>query len=123
MMLDICQVPEWWIINVGTIRCNVTLLPGTTQLQSGDIEGRLLSSGADCIIANPETAAKVDSLDQARLNLKAKIIVGGSKVGWISWDSLYDGASTSHEAVNTHKDDVMQVGGLITGLLRVDIVF
>ena len=122
-MLDICQVPEWWIINVGTIRCNVTLLPGTTQLQSGDIEGRLLSSGADCIIANPETAAKVDSLDQARLNLKAKIIVGGSKVGWISWDSLYDGASTSHEAVNTHKDDVMQVGGLITGLLRVDVIF
>ena len=27
------KVPEWWVINVGTIRSNVILLPGTTQLQ------------------------------------------------------------------------------------------
>ena len=41
-----------------------------------------MSSAADCIIADPETAAKIDALDQDKLNLKAKIIVGGEKVGW-----------------------------------------
>ena len=53
------KVPEWWIINIGTIRANVTLLPGTTQLQSNDILGRLKASGADCIIADQVVADKV----------------------------------------------------------------
>ena len=56
------KVPEWWIINIGTIRANVTLLPGTTQLQSKDILGRLTASGADCIIADPLVAEKVRTL-------------------------------------------------------------
>ena len=29
------RVPEWWIINLATMRQNVVLLPGTTQLQAG----------------------------------------------------------------------------------------
>ena len=77
--------------------------------QAGDIEGRLMASGADCIIADPETASKVDSLDLGRTNLKIKIIVGGERAGWISWASLYDTASSSHEAAVTLKDDIMQI--------------
>jgi len=103
------KVPEWWVINVGTIRSNVILLPGTTQLQSGDIMGRLISSAADCIIADPETAAKIDALDQDQLKLQTKIIVGGDKVGWINWDRLFDQSSSKHTAANTHKDDMMQI--------------
>jgi len=103
------KIPEWWIINLGSIRSNVALLPGTTQLQAGDIEGRLVTSGADCIIADPETASKVDSLDLERTNLKIKIIVGGERTGWISWASLYNTASSSHEAAITLKDDIMQI--------------
>ena len=44
------QVPEWWVINLGTIRAGVVLLPGTTQLTDRDIEGRLLSSGKPNIL-------------------------------------------------------------------------
>ena len=120
------KVPEWWLLNVATIRANVVLLPGTTQLQvtrslynnapifwyiikEKDIEGRLISSSADCIIADPATAWKVDQLDQTLFKLKSKIIVGGERSGWLSWDKLYDAASADHEAINTHKDDIMQV--------------
>ena len=78
-------------------------------MQARDIEGRLVSSKADCIIADPETAAKVDSLDLGRTNLKIKIVVGGERAGWISWTSLYDAASSSHEAAITLKDDIMQI--------------
>ena len=59
------KVPEWWIINIGTIRANVTLLPGTTQLQSKDILGRLTASGADCIIADQLVADKVRTFIQS----------------------------------------------------------
>ena len=41
--------------------------------------------------------------------LKAKIIVGGQRPGWISWNELYDRAEDSHKAIDTHKDDIMQV--------------
>ena len=33
MVCILPKVPEWWIVNVGTIRSNTILLPGTTQLQ------------------------------------------------------------------------------------------
>eukprot|EP00092_Neocalanus_flemingeri_P075264 GFUD01093221.1.p1 GENE.GFUD01093221.1~~GFUD01093221.1.p1 ORF type:complete len:605 (-),score=142.61 GFUD01093221.1:28-1842(-) len=103
------KVPDWWLLNLATIRANVVLLPGTTQLQEKDIEGRLVSSKADCIIADPETAWKVDQLDKSLFSLKAKIIVGGKRDGWLSWDQLYESSESIHEAANTHKDDIMQI--------------
>jgi len=103
------KVPDWWLFNLATIRANVILLPGTTQLQEKDIEGRLISSKADCIIADPETAWKVDQLDQTLFSLKAKIIVGGERNGWLSWGKLYESAESNHEAAKTHKDDIMQI--------------
>ena len=124
------QVPDWWLLNLATIRANVVLLPGTTQLQvlesssnikkkldivqfqEKDIEGRLISSKADCIIADPETAWKVDQLDQSLISLKAKIIVGGKRDGWLSWHQLYESSESSHEAANTHKDDIMQASNV-----------
>ena len=49
--------------------------------------GRLISSAADCIIADPETAFKIDALDQDQLKLQTKIIVGGDKVRW--WQIIH----------------------------------
>ena len=68
-----------------------------------------MASNADCIIADPETAWKVDQLDQSLFKLKAKIIVGGERSGWLNWNQLFDSSDSSHEAVPTHKDDIMQV--------------
>ena len=84
------KVPEWWLINLGTIRAGVILLPGTTQLTDRDIEGRLLSSGADALICDLETASKVDNLNLEHTSLKTKVVVGGTKDGWIDWGQLYD---------------------------------
>jgi len=103
------KIPDWWLLNIATIRAGVVLLPGTTQLQEKDIAGRLVASNADCIIADPETAWKVDQLDQSLFKLKAKIIVGGERSGWLNWNQLYDSSDSSHEAVTTHKDDIMQI--------------
>jgi len=103
------KVPEWWLINLGTIRAGVVLLPGTTQLTDRDIEGRLLSSGADALICDMETAAKVDNLNLDHTSLKTKVVVGGTRPGWIDWGQLYDQASAKHTAVDSHKDEIMQI--------------
>jgi len=103
------KVPEWWLINLGTIRAGVVLLPGTTQLTDRDIEGRLLSSGADALICDVETAAKVDNLNLDHTSLKTRVVVGGARSGWIDWGQLYDQAPAKHTAVDSHKDEIMQI--------------
>jgi len=62
------KIPDWWLLNIATIRANVVLLPGTTQLQEKDIEGRLISSNADCIIADPEQPGKWTNWTKTCLN-------------------------------------------------------
>ena len=50
---------------------------------------------------------QVDRLDVE--GMLAKVVVGGEREGWTSWRHLTDTASSSHQAANTHKDDIMQV--------------
>ena len=50
---------------------------------------------------------QVDRLDVE--GVLAKVVVGGEREGWTSWRHLTDTASSSHQAANTHKDDIMQV--------------
>jgi len=111
VMCILPKIPEWWIVNIGTIRANITLLPGTTQLQSGDIAGRLFASSADCIMADMETALKVDSIDSALVEKRKlkKVIVGGKKPGWLNWDDMIRQANSDHVAVDTGKDEMMQI--------------
>lgn len=89
------------------------LLPGTTQLTERDIEGRLLASGADSIICDEETAAKVDRLSLPS-SLVTRVVVGAAREaglsrGWLRWEELYMQAGPGHKAVDSHKDDIMQI--------------
>ena len=51
----------------------------------------------------------MDRLDPQVVGGLAKILVGGEREGWLSWQQLYDSALASHEAANTHRDNIMQV--------------
>ncbi|XP_023342567.1 acyl-coenzyme A synthetase ACSM3, mitochondrial [Eurytemora carolleeae] len=102
------RVPEWWIINLACIRQKVVLLPGTTQLQEKDILLRLGASKADCVIADLETAHKVDNIGIDG-QVKAKILIGGTKEGWLSWDQLFQSADEIHTPIKTQKDEIMQI--------------
>jgi len=48
-------------------------------------------------------------------SLKHRIVVGamgnmaGLDQGWMDWDLMYSEATPGHQAVNTHKDDIMQI--------------
>lgn len=102
------RIPQWWVINLATIRQKVVLLPGTTQLQERDILWRLNTSKADCIIADWETAEKVDRLGKVG-SVKHKILVGATKEGWLNWDEMFEAASDNHSPLKTAKDEVMQI--------------
>ena len=105
-------VPEWWIINLATIRAGILLAPSNPGISREDIMARVLISELDCIIGNPEVADKVDSLHSDLLkNVKTKILVGGEReeTGWLSWETLYERASPSHEPVRSCGKELMQV--------------
>ena len=87
----------------------IILLPGTTQLQVADIDSRLAASGADCVIVDPATAAKVDLVAARHRTLRHRVVVGGARDGWVSWDRLVEAAGADHTAADTHRDDVMQI--------------
>ena len=53
-------------------------------------------------------SCQVDKLDPQVVGGLAKILVGGEREGWLSWQQLYDTALASHEAANTHRDNIMQ---------------
>ena len=57
----------------------------------------------------------MDSLDPKVVGGLAKILVGGERAGWLSWQHLYDTALDSHEAANTHRDNIMQVISVVGG--------
>jgi len=104
------RVPEWWIINLATIRQDVVLLPGTTQLRERDILARLQASKAECIIADSENAEKFNKIS-GEVNVRIKILVSDneSKEGWINWRDIYSSEDASHSPVKTHKDSVSQI--------------
>ena len=54
-------------------------------------------------------SCQVDKLDPQVVGGLAKILGGGEREGWLSWQQLYDTALASHEAANTHRDNIMQV--------------
>ena len=106
------RVPEWWIINLATIRASIILLPGNPKRTQADILARLMASEVDCIIGNPEVADKVDGIAWNILEtVKTKILVGGEReeTGWQSWTRLYSAASESCQTVRSESDDIMQV--------------
>ena len=106
------RLPEWWIINLATIRASIILLPGNPKRSQADILARLMASEVDCIIGNPEVADKVDGIAGNLLgNVKSKILVGGEReeTGWLSWERLYSSASQSCQTVRSNSDDIMQV--------------
>lgn len=96
---------EWWVIKVACIRMGVVFCPGTTQLTASDIEYRIDTSKAVCLITDTTVAAKINSKALLFKSLKAKIVVGSSVNGWESYNYLFADAAEDFDTVNTRSDE------------------
>ena len=108
------RLPEWWIVNLATIRASIILLPCNPKRSQQDILARIMAAELDCIIGDSEVADKVDNIPADLMGkVKTKILVGGEReeTGWLSWDRLFSSASETFPAVRSERDDVMQVKG------------
>lgn len=94
----------WWEIVTACLRMGAIVAPGTTQLKAKDIEYRLERAEASCFVTTIALAEELEEASQCS-TLKGRIVVGGSREGWISYDKAVTEASEQFETVDTAADE------------------
>ena len=96
---------QWWEVFTAVLRMGAIISPGTTQLSSKDLEYRINAAGATCIVTDSGNAAKVDEVHAACPSLKARIMIDGTRDGWIDYSEAMASASGKFETVDTGSDE------------------
>jgi len=96
---------EWWHILTGSIRMGAVIAPATTQLTTKDIEYRINSSEAVCVITDSANAAKIEEVEGKCPSLKVKIVVDSPRDGWIYYAEAVEKAANEFTPVKTRGDE------------------
>jgi len=115
------RVPEWWFINLASLRLGTIITPATTQLTPEDIAYRLSTSRPEVIITNDENMWKIEEAQRIQPLGKSpvKIVIPKKRrfnmtaENWIRYDDLADGVTDSDilgfRDVVSRSSDVSQV--------------
>ncbi len=77
------SVPEWYYCMLGMFKLGIVPMPGTALLTTTDIEYRLNRSEAVGVITNSNHTESVDEAVKKCTFVKHKILMDGSKSGWV----------------------------------------
>ncbi|XP_008117820.1 acyl-coenzyme A synthetase ACSM5, mitochondrial [Anolis carolinensis] len=106
IMTVLPRIPEWWLLNVASMRTGIVFIPGTSQLTAKDIIYRLQASKAKCIAVSDTLAPAVDSIASECKFLKTKLIISESgRDGWLNFRDLLQAAPDKHDCVKTKNQD------------------
>ena len=94
------RVPQWWITMLGLIGLGAVPIPGTPLLTAKDIRYRVETAEVAAIIADEDGAAKAEGIE-----LKTRLVVGGERVGWISFDASLREGDPHFDPEPTRSDD------------------
>ncbi|MEM4798946.1 MAG: AMP-binding protein [Sulfolobales archaeon] len=97
-------LPEVWFANYATVKGGFVGVPTATLMTVRDLEYRFKTYPPDAVIADENSAEKIDqALNSVGVKPKIKIVVG-SKSGWTSYDDIRR-ESTHAEAGETSPRD------------------
>ena len=98
-------LPENWLTVLVSIKGGYRLVPAATMLSVQDIVYRFAKLMPAAVIADPESAAKIDEAEiLAGKSVALKIVVNGLRDGWIPFDQIKEEQTTA-DAADTHPDD------------------
>lgn len=98
-------LPENWLTVLVSIKGGYRLVPAATMLSVHDIVYRFAKLMPAAVIADPESAAKIDEAEVlAGKSVALKIVVNGLRDGWIPFDQIKEEQTTA-DAADTHPDD------------------
>ena len=98
-------IPENWISFLTTIKGGFIIMPTATNLKKDDLIYRFESLFPEIMIAHIAHTDKIDAAEQAYgEQIKLKIVVGGEKRGWYSFEEILSEATIA-VPVETKSDD------------------
>lgn len=100
------RLPQWHVVMLGLMKLGVIPAPGTTMLRPKDIEYRVNLAEAKAVVTDVENAEKVEEAVKVCPSLRQKIVVGGKRSGWVSYEEAMSQASSQlPEVEKTRWDD------------------
>src|SRR5206468_7052466 len=105
VMIMLPRIPEWQAVFLGVLRIGALAIPCTGQLRTKDIVYRANHSEARVIVTAAENCELVESALAECPFLRARIVVGGARPGWTSFQKAMRDAPRSLERVYTRSTD------------------
>ena len=100
-------LPENWLTVLVSIKGGFRLIPAATVLSVHDIVYRFGKLMPKAVVADAANAAKIDEAEiLSGKSVSLKIIVDGTRDGWVSFDKINDENNIA-EAANTNADDAL----------------
>ncbi|MBR0466595.1 MAG: AMP-binding protein [Clostridia bacterium] len=98
VMLVLKRHYEFWFSIIALHKIGAIAIPATNQLQSHDFEYRFNAAGISAIVCTADgvTADMVDEAQKTSPTLKHKLLVGGSKEGWRTFDEEFKSYSAHY---------------------------
>lgn len=98
-------LPENWLCYLVAIKGGFRLVPAATVMGAQDIVYRFRKLMPEIVLASLENAEQIDQAEKLMgRQIPLKIIVDGTRRGWLSFKAVYD-ESTTVEAAETEADD------------------
>ena len=91
VMLVLKRHYQFWFAILGLHKLGAVAIPATNQLQEHDFSYRFNAAGVSAIVctADGDTARQVELAEKDSPSLKLKIMAGGTREGWHSFDEEY----------------------------------
>lgn len=86
VLIILQSIPEWYVAMIGMIKLGVIPMPGTHMLTEKDIVYRLTRAEGVAVITDFKHADVIDKAAAQCPTLRTKIVVRGSRNGWLSFE-------------------------------------
>ncbi len=101
-------IPANWISFIATIKGGFIMMPTATNLSARDLLYRFESLFPEIFISDIHNASKIDEAEKNfGKKIKLKIVVGGDRPGWISFEDLFKMAKEAATAKTKADDPVL----------------
>lgn len=105
IMMILGRQIAWWEVFTASLRMGAVISPGTTQLSAKDIAYRAHAAQATCIVTDSANAEKVDQIMAQCPSVAVRVLVDGTREGWIDYQAEVCGQSADFDAVDTLASD------------------
>lgn len=115
VMLILRRRWEYWVTAVALAKIGAILIPGSLQLTKKDIIYRVDSAGVELVVCVDDdyVIGQVDQAAPECPTLKNRVVVAGTREGWLNFDQLLENAAEEWERptgeLATQNDDTMLI--------------